>query len=60
MAQKTESQARADQMDERLEGVAQIAEQFEWWDIAESIRDIRMKVRKHMHTDDRARTATVV
>ena len=53
-------QKRANEMDERLEHVAIMAEREGWSDIAKRIRDVRLSVRKSMHRDDRTATSPVV
>ncbi len=57
---RTKQQKTADLMDELLERVAQLAEREEWYSEATNIRSIRIKVCRHMHSDDRASTTTVV
>ena len=60
MPERIRQQRRANEMDERLEHVAIMAEREGWFDIAKSIRDVRLTVRKNMHRDDRAATMPVV
>ena len=60
MAERIRQQKRANEMDERLEHVAIMAEREGWFDIAKHIRDVRLSVRTFMHTDDRAATMSVL